>query len=531
MSGFDPPPRMVKPRKRVYQYRPVIAINKGRYLREDGSTGDASIFKDTLYGIQPTLFVCQNSADWVADLDSYFESWGDTWQWRASTKERDMVRPGGIRLGGRMSTVIHYFGFKSVDRKGHSLYHKVIDPIAMYGRELNKVWPEGGSVIERLLAWGVAIRDFCDDNDIEVRPTIGSMGAQFLTDERFYPEARRKVPAKINARVREELPGNHYQLFTEPTPDSDFSAWYLDQSGAHHYHAQIESLPDANTLHAFGNFLRLDSIAFQKITPNFYGLYCLEIEAPKWKYQRRLTWLPKDGKQFVFSNEIPYLVNTGYKIHGVYAAWGSLHKDEGIPRYGKWASQYLAEAKTKGDVGWLKPILLSTYGVLATRPQYGEAVFKQARKGERVTVLTGRNKLSGTAVKRSMKLEPGVANVLHRGMIEAATRVESISFAQWLLYQNFTILSIYADAVIVLDEGERDLPELIPEPWRLQTKLNHLQFVNQQAFISGELTKLPGMPGREILKYGKPSRHSKPKLAPLGAKYDQFKNVRQTHGI
>lgn len=498
---FKPAPRVVRPRARKYKRLPVTAVVFGGTLTETGEMGDQAELVRKLPYMESTLFVKQAAADWVGEMTPHFAEWyGDNWQWRAGTSERDIVRPDGEHVATRISTVVHYFGFKG------GYYHKVIDPVVMYGHRLDTIWPGDESdpmlgllmdQLMRLLQWGVTLRDFCDKNGLEVRPTIGGISAQFLTDRRFYPKRRRKVPMAINERSREALPGNHYVLTVQPSSRREFTALYLDQHRAHHYHAKVTALPDSDQLYAYGRFTDLAEVVFEQPWVGFYGLYCLDLEAPD--QLRRSQWITQTTAAFVFSNELSHLTDMGYKVTGVRAAWGSGKRDVGLSRYAQWASKQLDHY---GDRPWLKSLLLSTYGTLATRPKISESVFRLARSGEEITMLTGKHRLTGTRVRASKKLEPKIANVLHRGMIEAATRSESVGYAQFLANSGQRILSIYADAVIVEDNSDRPL-SYQPEPWRLKTRLNHLQFINQQAFVSGEMTKLPGV-GRDANKYRGP---------------------------
>lgn len=485
---LPPAPRTVKPRKRKHKRLPIIAISGDSAFTEDGEIYSMTQLIVGLETLSSTLFVKLAAADWIAgEVDSYWsERDSDHWQWRAATQEKEIHRPNGLKVATRVTAVIPFFGFKG------GAYHKIIDPVTMYGRELDDIWPGSKPTATRLRAWAIQVRDFCYENQIDVRPTIGSMSAQLLTDQRFYPNARRKVPKAINQRVRDELPGNHYALSVIPTPDREFTAYYLDQSRAHHYHARTTTLPDANTLYAYGQFTDPKDLCFEKVSDGFHGLYCLNLCAPS----SRLHDWQKPGKQFVFSNELHHLLDMGYTVNGVYAAWGSYQRDTGLALYAQWAETQLDRFN---DAPWLKPLLLATYGTLAVKARYGEAVFRLAKAGEPVSIVTGHNQLHGKMVRSRHKLEPRIANVMHRGMIEAATRSESVGLAQWLEYEGHRVLSIYADAVIVQKDDDKNLP-LLPEPWRIKTELNHLQFINQQAFVSGEMTKLPGV-GRELMAY------------------------------
>lgn len=418
-----------------------------------------------------------------------------TFQRRTSTFERDIVRPDGRKVASRVSIVTHYFGWKGGN------YHKIIDPVVMYGKGLDDVWPTevGGfnDPLVRLLRWAVTLQNFCQRVGVDVRPTIGGISSQFHTDFKFYPKARRKVPAKINERARERMPGNHYLLTVEPHKE-EFTAYYLDQRRAHHYHASRIQFPASDTLYAYGRFTDLAECVYniEQVYPHISGLYCLDLVRTT-KHQP-FSWLKRTIAQeraFVWSNELSHLLDSGWRVKGVRAVWGSRHRDTGINRYARWAESQLDKYE---DAGWLKPLLLSAYGILAIRPRHAEAVFRLAKSGTEVTFRTGKHSMSGRLVRSQRKLEPNIANVLYRGMIEAATRSDSIGLAQYLSANGHHVLSIYADAVIVEVDDDLTLP-LLPEPWRNKQTLNHLEFFSQQAFVSGEMTKLPGV-GREILK-------------------------------
>lgn len=498
MDDLPPAPRVVRPRARKYKRLPIVVIAGGQCVTEDGVCSPADKLIFDLQRMPSTLFATVGAGDFVAALDVVFKiTEAKSWQWRVTTQEKGIVRPGGERVAARVTTVVHYFGFKGGN------YHKIIDPVVMYGRKLDDIWPGDDGTATRLMQWATAIRDFCDENQMEVRPTIGSISAQFLTDRRFYPHARRKVPHLINERARGELPGNHYAL-SPPPSTREFTAWYLDQHRAHHYHARTTPLPCANTLYAYGRFTDLGGVAFKETDADFTGLYCLKLKAPRHR-DRLLHWIRRDQPyNFVFSNELPQLLDMGYRVKGVIAAWGSHERDKGIARYAAWAETQLDRF---ADPPWLKPLLLATYGTLATRPSWGETIFRLAKAGEDADVYTGHKRLSGTLVRAPKRLEPKIANVIHRGMIEAATRADSIGLAHWLQYKQFRVLSIYADAVIVQCDDDKTLP-LLPDPWRLKQTLTHLQFVSKQAFMSGEMTKLPGV-SRELLAYS-PSHRAPP---------------------
>jgi hypothetical protein len=356
------------------------------------------------------------------------------------------------------------------------------------------------------------LRDFCAENNLEIRPTMGGISSQFLTDPRFYPNARRKVPAQTNDRAREHLPGNHYKLNVYPSPNRDYRALYIDQHRAHHYHAKLTHFPHADHLYAYGYFRNLSRCYRDTVSPRFMGLYCLDLLAPS--RGRHYSWLGMAREikaAFVYTSELTHLLDMGYKVTGVRAAWGSHHQDTGLNKYAAWACEQLDR---HADAPWLKPLLLSTYGTLACRPTYAEAVFKQAKRGTKTTMLTGRRSLTGTMVQRPQKLEPGIVNVIQRGMIEAATRSESIALAQYLEHKGQRILAIYADAVIIEQDDDRPLP-LLFDPWEVKRTLNHYQPINTQAFTSDSMTRLPGV-SQELRQY----RQHAPGYAPRRVMYE-----------
>lgn len=508
--------RTVKPRKRKGNPLPVVAIGREHFLAESGETGTIDTLVNSLPTFPPTLFCAVGAADFVAMLNSvYLLRTPTTWQWRASSHERNICAPGDTFRAARVSTAIHFFGWQQEKNQG---FHKIIDPVTVYGNSLDDVWPvsEHTPAEIQLLRWGCQIRDFCDDQGIQVRPTLGSMATQFLTDKRFYPNARRKVPAKINQRARENLPGNHYFLNVTPDPSNNYTAHYLDQHRAHHYHARTIGLPDSNHCYAYGRFTDLEAISFQNTIAGFYGLYCLDLQAPE--TVPPFTWNKGGAKCFVFSCELPHLLDSGYRVLGVRAAWGSILADTGLKRYAEWAD---AQLDHYGDPAWLKPLLLATYGTLATRPVNGESIYRLAKKGTPMRIKTGGGELNGLHIQSSRKLEPKIAHVLQRGMIEAACRSESVGLAQYLDHLGHRVLSIYADAVVVEVDDDNPLPELLIEPWRSKRELNHLQFINRQAFTSDSMTKLPGV-GREMLQY----RQATPGHAPRRVVYETITNKR-----
>jgi len=488
-----PAPRIVKPRRRRYKALPVVAVAGDEVLAETGELITLSELVERLPDMPSTLFATMGAADLLATFDDvYHWSHPAAWQWRVSDYQRSMHTDGPTRLtrtNGRLSVrscrvtiAVHFFGFKN-----HH-YHKMIDPIVMHGTGLAKVWPSDKPEIVKVLQWATTLRDFCAANNLEVRPTPGGISSQLLTDPRFYPKARRKVPAPTNRLARDNLPGNYYYLAVSPSQERTYTAHQLDQHRAHHYHARTIHFPHADHLYAYGYFRNLTRYYREQPSPDFMGLYCLDLEAPPrgWAY----SWLKRGilTHQFIYTNELSALLDMGYRVLGVRAAWGSHHRDTGLNKLATWACEQL---DAYGDPRWLKMLLLSAYGTLGTRPTNGEAVFRLVKRGDEKLMMTGRRSLTGKMVRRPMKLEPGIANVIQLGMIQAGTRIESVTFARYLAHHGQRILKIHADAVFVEVNEDRPLPLLL-DPWRMKRTNTHLLIESMQAYTSDQETKRPG---------------------------------------
>jgi len=476
--------RIVKPRRRTSKRLPVIAVFGKDVLTEQGEVSTLQVLIEVLPDLPPTIFATVGAADLLAYFDEIYRvSHPTTWQWRITDHDKAVYTPNG-RLGHhhRVTTAVNFFGFKPGN------YHKLIDPITMHGRDLSAVLPPAEHRIISLLQWAIDYRDFCADNGLHIRPTPGSIGAQLLRDPRFYPSPRRKVPAQTNARARDNLPGNHYHLCVTPSPSRTYSATYLDQHQAHHYHARQIHFPHADHLYAYGAFHMLEQYWRMEPGPNFMGLYCLDLAPPPVRGVP-LFGLPYRSldKLFIYSNELPAMLDMGYTVLGIRAGWGSTHRDTGLNKYAEWAG---TELDARGNPRWLKMLLLATYGVLACKPTTAETIFRLAKKGIDTKTLTGRRSLTGQMVSRKQKLEPSIANVIHRGMIEAATRMESVTFAQYLTRYMQRVLHIYADGVIV-EANDHPIPMLL-EPWEIDIELTHYCPEGLQAFSSDQLTKRPG---------------------------------------
>lgn len=433
----------------------------------------------------------------------------DLWQFRASPIERDAYQPNRAgRKAVMKDCVIGYLGFRGKNKqKGH--YHYPLSPHTFILKgigELRRNAPGENATVTKLMGWAMEVRDFLQENGLRLSPTSGGIAAQFLKDKRFYPEDRRKVPRHTNAKARQHLPGNFYKLYgaengLHRNGRAVYSAAYLDQISAHHTAAKTIAFPCANTLRRRGRHSSLSDRSYAKAGSQKYkelikeyGLFYLAIEIPR--------LFPKDfplpecdkpqgyHRGYFYSNELPYLEKLGVRIRHIIASWTSPDRDSGLNKYAHWASERVDEA-TELSKPWLKPTLLSTYGVLAAKPKIMEFGYRQAEGGEPKRYACGSGFIDVIAKASTKMREPLMANVIHRGMVEAETRLKSLEMARELTEDGHTILAIYADSVFV--EGSKQLPLLKP-PWRLQEFLTGLRFQSATHFTSAQMSKTPGVP-------------------------------------
>jgi hypothetical protein len=376
--------------------------------------------------------------------------------------------------------------------------------------------------IVTLYRWASEIRDFCMEHGLKPATTRGGLAKQLLRDPRFYPEARRKVPKATNDRTREHLPGNHYELAGER--DRLYAAVYLDQESSHHTIAADVPLPAADLLRAQGRFHSLTDIPwampgthrFDRVT-NELGLLYVKLRVrpggptrfiPPWAepptdpasqaHRDRLSAEDLSRRRagehlvFLWTNELRLLKRVGAEIVYVIAAWTTPHADDGIRRYARWAKSYL-RGKPEVTRAWLKPTLLTLYGMLATRPRAPIAAWWQTKGDARADVLPiGRSLLPVKIREAQAEGEPSTNNVLQRGMIEAEMRTRSLELAHDLDAAGFRVLCIYADAVLVEPQGAAPFP-LMPDYWRPKGSLNLLRFLDETHFVSREMVRLPGI--------------------------------------
>lgn len=500
-------PRTVKPRKATARpWLPIIVADReGRSLFCE-MTGEVHGWEDApwLFRAHPaSIVVVPGAAHLVAELEGFFHD-DPLWQYRVSPVKRESYNPDPTRRVRRVhDTIVNYFGWKSENRK-RGQWHYPVDP-NLFTRA-NTIELCGGSAPSDLLAWGKDLREWCAANKLHASPTAGGLGGQLLRDPRFYPAARRKVPRATNARARLVLPGNHYRLYWPERTRVD--ATYIDMSSAHHHIASTLAFPCANTLYARGDFHTTDTTEtpvsrkdmwapagthrYQTMLNESYGLLRIQLNVPTiLKSQFPPPYMETAGCRIVwiFTNELPMIRELHGDIEGIIAAWTSYTPEEGLNRFAAWSLSEIA-TMTPARKRWAKTALLAAYGNLAAKARTTEFGYRTANGGLAREYPAGPFVLKAHAHTTEIEQEIPTVNVIHRGMIEAEQRRLVLDLARSLTDAGHTVISLYADAVIV--KSDRALP-LLPPPWRVDAHLTRLQFTNPTTFTSVERSKLPGV--------------------------------------
>lgn len=479
------------------QFTPVGLM---RYLRDHWP-------RDSKQKRLPVMWVCMNPHRVLLELHTHYE--GDPqWNFRLTKTDGERfyidgtVRKPKISLEG--DTRIGFFGFTIGRSQNQYVYP--LSPLDYMNsfREYQPDYP----MPARLYAWGRTVLQFCKRNGLKPSSSKGGLAAQLLTDGRFYPEPRRKVPVKTNEKARKALPGNYYRVTPRATDRVHARVIVIDQMNAHHYAAQTVKLPNANTLFAHGRFLRewdkpwvrRESWQYRRQIEQ-YGLFRVCALVPR---HLKGPYLPDWAEThnpgmaqylYLYSNEIPLAERLGIDIRGISYCFTSPETDTGLAQYASWAETQVENVRTPYDKQWLKGTLLSAYGMLGVRARKMETAYLQAKLGEQKRYMVGPVPI--TLYERSTKreIQHRIANCVQRGMIEAETRKLSIELAHKLEGEGHLVLNIHADAVVIAD-NKCQLP-LLPPPWRVKDTLTHWTSPNGVSWYSDQKVLQPGRkPGR-----------------------------------
>lgn len=486
------PPRIVKPRRARFTHLPIVVVDLRRSRVHVETTGEiCSIddFADLIEaGALPESIVVVYGADTLIELlDERFER-SEEFQWRATLVEREAGAFTGEEPLIVESEVFSYFGFRRPNGHARGRWYHVLDPTVFSGVISVSEKPSD------LLEWGVDVRDFCRDNDLPIRPTAAGLAGMLLRDPRFYPEPRRKIPKATNERARPALPGNYYRA--NCLLDFPYRALYADQDAAHHSVAASSTFPHPDDLDARGFFEDLrDDPWISPGDPEFDatiaepGLFFGKLSIP---IQRRRPF-PHPIEElgagarlaFFFSNEIELLEALGIRIQYLVAAWTSSEIDVGLPAYARWSLDQIAAADELRR-RWIKPLLLSAYGLLAARPRKLRTVYRQGA-GTEITL----GSMTGRLREANSETQIPIANVIQRGIIEAEVRRRSIELAAALETTGKNVLAIYADGVLF--EGD---PIMLPPGWRYEGSSERLYVLDDVSIIAADDSAIVKLPGR-----------------------------------
>jgi len=519
----DEAPRIVRPRIPKSDHRYVIAISRDWIVLERSEeTFPIEDLGRILFSEPSSILVTQGFGPHIQRLQRMYE--GDIqFNYRLTPLNR-YARPwnNGHRVdqGHIVDSICNFIGWKSTKKHIPNRYHYPIDPIWFLTASIDDLNDSDEPRLRKLYKWGIEVRDWCLEQNLQIKASAGGLAAQLLRDQRFWPEPRRKVPRFINDTARYQLPGNYYRLHADT--DRTYDAVYLDMENAHHSMASVLTFPDPNSLHAYGDWSygqRLERNPDAKpraFAPasnallRSHGLFHARLSVPHIPshlfpppYMER----PGERDVYLYSNELELVESLGGKVTGIHAAYVSRDSDHGLNKYAKFAvDQIRAHPKFKP---WLKPTLHASYGLLAARPVPFETGYLRANGGEPGEYHMGPVSLPAIIKKRPHEIESRIANVIHRGMIEAAVRAEALRFARFLREEDgHTILAIYADAIFIEDQARRfarnyNAPrgkndgralKLMPPPWRVSDYVSGLRFHSAVHFTSPSISRLPGVP-------------------------------------
>lgn len=507
--------RVCRPRFSDYEPLSILAVDINEEIIWSEFTNEVHGYDEAraLICTEPnSIIVGWEVSLFIKELHEFFKD-NPAWQARVTPIERELQpwsghdRKHDLKVNHGLAW--SFIGFRDgPKRKAWSRRHYPIDP-ALFTATYKAEYRTHDRSLISVISWAKDLRRFLYENDLAVRATQTGIAVQLLTDKRFYPKARRKVPAATNATARRALPGNHYVH----RADSKilYNAVEVDQNTCHHTIASELRFPSANSLYAKGYYHDLTDKPFAKPGSELYeglidqpGLFYLKLDVPhtvqhyagdfplpflEGNYGEKIT-------AFVYSNELEDLIATGVTVEYIIAAWTSRDDDEGLNRLAKWSMAEL-DLATGDRKRWLKPLLLSCYGLLAAKPRKIRAGYIRG-KGPIVHYHVGRGQTMRFHDYESRgAFESKFANVIHRGMIESECRKRSLQMARWLAAYGFQVLTIYADAVFIA--GNPQLP-MLPPGWSAKAVTN-AQFPNAQQIVCDQFEKLPGMQGKRRLLY------------------------------
>lgn len=504
----DEPRRIVRPRSPRFVPRYLIALdNRCVYLERTRATLPRAELPRVLAAEPSAILIGQDV--WYSVLRQMLDTFGKhptLFQYRLTPRNKTTWTDGVVSRPIPSDAMVNLLGWKATpDTKAK--FHYPLDPVLFCRAGIDDLYPDlDRSRIERLFLWGKDVREWCQANRLVVKPSAGGLAAQLLRNPSFYPEARRKVPKLINSIARTQLPGNYYHLRAKR--DRLYRAIYLDMADAHHAMAKRIRFPDANSLHAYGYWGAetrrkfADGNSELLARPGIFDVTIRTALVPSHLFPPPYLQRDSTYRCWLYSNELSELTEFSAKIETVHAALVSDKPEPrgtGLNAYAEFAIQQLR--KERAYRPWLKPTLHATYGMLAARPVEFETGLYQSSSLTTGEYHIGPESFPVYIHSANGTPEPRIANVIHRGMIEAEVRKEALHLARMLSQADGEdILCIYADSLIIRDRGNNpdengvSQLKLLPGPWRIKAHLTNLRFFDSTHFVSDELTRMPGLP-------------------------------------
>lgn len=492
-------PRNVKPRKRGFRYMRIAAVYDGRIWDDVTVTDDLAGY---VYSMRhhPTVFVTDDASYFMRTLIAAYG--GIAGEVIISDWTYQFTRVAGIKGDEASLSRVHCkaFGFRSSRERLHQLW----DITAMTSTITRQLIAPPVTA-HKLYTFGIDVRNWAQDNDLELRGSLAGYAAQLLRDKRFYREPRRQVPRSTNDKARHAVTGNRTELLFTPELFRTYHVASIDQRSAHHRIVQDIPLPDANSLYARGYFRETSKstalwarrgTAIYNRTVGQAGLIYVGLWSRRTlPGEFRLRCQDFDGyrRVWLWTNTIGFVESHGSHIDGIIGAWTAKTADTGLPRFGAWAQTQIESAAPERKQ-WLKPTLHCTYGLLAahgrpfqtgTRTGTGTPM-SFFMLGAEIPVMAG----------RVHNWTPKTVNVTQRGMIEAETEIRTLLMAERLTaLHHFRVLHIQTDGLHVTgSNGNVDIPwlrETSGDRWRID-ELTDVMYLDDVSWIANENACLPG---------------------------------------